>query len=137
MTPKVFCMQRQPAVCASNCFVPCGRLSISHLDLLHPVSIWKLIDSAPLPICSHQQIIYLVVIKKQIMGEKINLKFVRPEHSSRINCVLGTNRGKSDENTLLWTCRCDCFEEFLGCFFLPRLLCPNGFSHLRRVISPQ
>lgn len=56
----------------------------------------------PLPICSHQQIIYLVVIKKQIMGEKINLKFVRPEHSSQINCLLGTNRGKRDENTLFF-----------------------------------
>lgn len=46
------------------------------------------------------------------MGGKINLKFVRPEHSNRINCLLGTNRGKRDENTPPWTCQRDCFEGF-------------------------
>lgn len=72
------------------------------------------------------------------MGEKINLKFVRPERSSRINTLLGTNRVRRDGNTLLWTCWHDCFEDFLGLsFFFTLLLCSNGFIHLGRVISPQ
>lgn len=57
------------------------------------------------------------------MGEKINLKFVRPECSSRINTLLGTNRVRRDGNTLLWTCWHDCFEDFLGlCFFFTLLV---------------
>lgn len=52
------------------------------------------------------------------MGGRINLKFVRPEHSNRINCLLGTNRGKRDENTPPRTCQRDCVEGF----FLTRVV---------------
>lgn len=64
------------------------------------------------------------------MAGKINLKLVRPEHSNRISCLLGTNRGKRDENTPLWTYQRDCVEGFFNPCRYVRMASPTSEGSL-------
>lgn len=69
------------------------------------------------------------------MGEKINLRFVGPEHSNQISCLLGADGGEREMKILCWTCQCDCFEGRFCFLFEPLSLCANAVAPPPRVIE--